>query len=931
MYRTELLITTRDKYLEGFLRSIDLAVSKCADGLFKKADVSYSSAEQGRYLDALGFFRVHETSLRSHTRTSMEQLLNRSLQTTYSAFRPSFASNFKSGNLALVELEVLENELHIVEITNRFRNEAEEQVRDLNIRIALLFEQDEIKERENPFRPYLLSSSIAMAFKTIGVAEDLARVLIDELAEHMEPQVAKIYDSVNMHLSNHGIAAELQVRIKKSRSMSGNVAAGSDDKEVKSSLTDDTSDLPVERERAIGGIADTAPSLPSDTGLRASPRASAAPNLPPDARSEASARVGAAPTADDFDIDKVSSGASIRTVDQFIELVRRVAASAGGAMLNGAARPAAPGSGDWDRSPAQAQAPGRLRKQFDGPFAGISQRDVANASKARADSHFDTSHTTGSHGVLGLDWLTGKQSVGKVLRNFFSGQRASAETNSPPSDAGAPRQTTTRLTDSIDQFLRERTPANAVTSAGESAIANLILEQRSSLYSLSEQPDEKITIDIVAMLFEFILRDTQIPAEVRAQLGRLQFLVLKVALLDASLLTRKGHPARLLVNRIGSISLGFKQIDPSGDRITVEIRRIVETLLSAESESANLFSKMLDEFDAFIAKELRGSNENVERAVQAVENAQSRTLRFAHITAQMNESLSGLTIDPFLHEFLVADWVQAIERAERTESARATRFRALVPDLLWSIVPKALKEDKAQLFASLPGILRTLREGFEITDCAPARQQTILGWLMDAHTKALRSGHGNVSRPSLSSIQTRFNKFLEAAQGERPPNTASNPEQYKQFFDEAIKQLDAKIQVLDTFFDSEPGLQLDDRVDEAAPVNTTVDASIDEPVEAQVGAQVEKSSESVTERLRSGIPIRINLGGVPGLGRLNWIDPSAANMVLTLDQQATPSTISVRMFRRLYKNGRVSFLESAPLFERAVESLLKLGESMEFN
>jgi hypothetical protein len=96
----------------------------------------------------------------------------------------------------------------------------------------------------------------------------------------------------------------------------------------------------------------------------------------------------------------------------------------------------------------------------------------------------------------------------------------------------------------------------------------------------------------------------------------LQFLVLKIALRDQTLLTQKGHPARMLINRVGSISLGLKQIDPTGAHITQEICRIVETLLEDDSENSQLFIRMLDEFDAFIARELRSSEQTIAHTVK---------------------------------------------------------------------------------------------------------------------------------------------------------------------------------------------------------------------------------------------------------------------------------------------------------------------------
>jgi len=90
-----------------------------------------------------------------------------------------------------------------------------------------------------------------------------------------------------------------------------------------------------------------------------------------------------------------------------------------------------------------------------------------------------------------------------------------------------------------------------------------------------------------------------------------------------------------------------------------------------------------------------------------------------------------------------------------------------------------------------------------------------------------------------------------------------------------------------------------------------------------------ESSEIVTERLRSGIAIAMTLHEERHLGRLNWIDANAANIVLTLDGQATSSIISLRLFLRLYYSGRVSFLAATPLFECALASLLASADKMD--
>ncbi len=169
----------------------------------------------------------------------------------------------------------------------------------------------------------------------------------------------------------------------------------------------------------------------------------------------------------------------------------------------------------------------------------------------------------------------------------------------------------TPLSGMVEELQYIATPdASGIMENGR--VRNLIMEARARLSDVAKDSTEQMVIDTVAMLFEFILGDTEVPAEVRAQLGRLQFLVLKTALLDPDFFTQAHHPARMLVNRIGSISLGLRSLDPSGERISIEIRQIIETLLADKSEGLALFTRMLDEFDALLrvncARPMPGSN-----------------------------------------------------------------------------------------------------------------------------------------------------------------------------------------------------------------------------------------------------------------------------------------------------------------------------------
>ncbi|MBK6279557.1 MAG: DUF1631 family protein [Gammaproteobacteria bacterium] len=74
------------------------------------------------------------------------------------------------------------------------------------------------------------------------------------------------------------------------------------------------------------------------------------------------------------------------------------------------------------------------------------------------------------------------------------------------------------------------------------------------------QADEDI-INVVAMFFDVILDDRNLPLEIQALVSRLQLPVLKVALKHRSFFTDRKHPARQLINEIARTSIGWESSD----------------------------------------------------------------------------------------------------------------------------------------------------------------------------------------------------------------------------------------------------------------------------------------------------------------------------------------------------------------------------------
>ncbi|MGI9132877.1 MAG: DUF1631 family protein, partial [Rhodoferax sp.] len=92
--------------------------------------------------------------------------------------------------------------------------------------------------------------------------------------------------------------------------------------------------------------------------------------------------------------------------------------------------------------------------------------------------------------------------------------------------------------------------------AGIARIVGDLREKTADLKKKAETKGEKGTIEIVALMFQAILSEERIPPGIRVWFARLQMPVLRVALEDPDFFGTTTHPARVLIDRMGSCVMG---------------------------------------------------------------------------------------------------------------------------------------------------------------------------------------------------------------------------------------------------------------------------------------------------------------------------------------------------------------------------------------
>src|SRR6185369_14893137 len=135
-------------------------------------------------------------------------------------------------------------------------------------------------------------------------------------------------------------------------------------------------------------------------------------------------------------------------------------------------------------------------------------------------------------------------------------------------------------------FVRELTrlhrEAAAVPPGAEHALVNVVRRIRSASSTTNLAANDSITIDLVAMLFDFIFDDEHIAATAKAHLGRLQIPTLKVALLDKSFFSSNSHPARRLLDLLAESAMG---LDHATTR-EAQVVQLIEGVVRSEEHTS---------------------------------------------------------------------------------------------------------------------------------------------------------------------------------------------------------------------------------------------------------------------------------------------------------------------------------------------------------
>jgi hypothetical protein len=393
-----------------------------------------------------------------------------------------------------------------------------------------------------------------------------------------------------------------------------------------------------------------------------------------------------------------------------------------------------------------------------------------------------------------------------------------------------------------------------------------------------------MTIEMVAMLFDFIFETRDLPDGIKALLARLQIPVLKAAMLDGAFFARKSHPSRLLVNALAQAGLGWSPVMGQDDPLYKQISAIVHQILDNFSDDLAIFDAQRAELEAFLAAEEKAAEANIQTTAEEINQRDRQQISTAVSKAEIERRIEEYPVPNFLATFLRQNWEGTLshiylhdgEESEAWGSAVAT-----LEDLVWSIQPKKSPEDRRHLVALLPSLLKRLSAGMHSQGWPPAERETFMSNLVEAHAASVK--------PSLAAVRSPTGAVAEAAKVQAEMAKAAGD-----------ATLAAKAEAL---------------------AEAMTDA-VPEPVEPEREV-IDDDYLEIARSLERGMWIEFEAeDGHLAFAKLAWVSPLRGTYLFTNRQGQKALSMTAEELAARFRSDSARLVEAEPLIDRAFSSML---------
>ena len=646
--------------------------------------------------------------------------------------RPDFDASLTT--LRVLNAFDQEKQAALTAATQSLSRVTKREVDALDLRVGVLLREPRARDVDNPFAPNYILDAVGLSSRAVYPNPRVWRPLMERMLSDLPSGIRKVYIKANRFLADRHVLPEIKAELRA------------------------RSDL---RPRDDAELLSTFFQLFKDTGASAADELLAL-NIQVPAASASNSTLPQPPPV------KAPSAQAAPAGQVASQVATPIPAPAAGGAPQSAGIPAS----SMQVMPAQGGGPGQATMQlpplylYPGahPQAGgpaTAQESSGSGAAGSGAQGFPSGFIAATPGtyppmppgpVPGLGWTVSANPYAADIAHIPPPSSNPAGTNAmglPQLDPMLALGSLSAAIAVLDRWQRADPGGASATGDGETTAEgnaaapplNRIPFIRSAIADKVGSSTDKITMDVIGLLFDYIFRDPSIPPSLRSVFSRLQVPILKTALLDRSFFSDRKHPARRLLDHLAAAAVGATgdagyaaAFELIATGVVDEVCREFKVDISA-FEGAD--AKLIEFVDGELTKAAPALDKEVEQALAAEESEADR----ANVRALIRDKLAGVEV-PFavrsFSETIWADYLTSLRATEGTQSDAWASAVKTLDDLLWSITAKDRSSQKARLAKMVPPLIKNLRNGGLAVKVANERLQPFLESVYQLHMAAIK-------------------------------------------------------------------------------------------------------------------------------------------------------------------------------------------------
>ncbi len=229
--------------------------------------------------------------------------------------------------------------------------------------------------------------------------------------------------------------------------------------------------------------------------------------------------------------------------------------------------------------------------------------------------------------------------------------------------------------------------------------------------------DDVRAIDLVGMLFEYVLNDEYLPDCIKALLSYLHTPFLKLAFSESDFFRQQEHPSRLLLNALADAGARWVRNDGNDQFDMLEqIRQAVRAVLDEDEVDAKLFAGLLMAFNSTVQKiELRV--QLLEKRAMEKARGEDRLCEVKQrVNREIHQRIAEKDIPSAILLFLLQPWTDYLSFVLLRYGDNSDAWLhalALVDDMLWGVELSGSESEWLRWRQHYPWMESIIQQGFD--------------------------------------------------------------------------------------------------------------------------------------------------------------------------------------------------------------------------